>query len=445
MLKWARERGRRHLWAIGLYGLVLLVYLLTAGKQRLVEHTPFNHFALLAEAWLDGRLDLGGPPPDYAQGNDFARYHGRWYVTFPALPALLILPFVKIAGSAERVRDAQFFIWLAPLGPTLLFAILERLRELGRTLRSRRENLMLAGCFAFGSVYYFTAVQGTVWFAAHVVAVACCGGYLLASLQARHPWLAGLMLGLGFWARAPVLFAFPVFLAEALASCSREPPASDASGPARGWPRRLAAAWSRVDGAALSRRLAAFTVPIAALGLLAMLHNYARFDHPFDFGYHHLQVAWSRRIDRWGLVHLHYLPRNLGVILTSLPWLDPLRVNVHGLALWLTTPLYLFVIWPGKTRPGFGIWLLAAAAVSWPTLFYQNTGWQQFGYRFSNDYALMLFVALALTTRRWGALVGALAVWGLLINTFGALTFDRARYSRYYYSEPSQRQLYQPD
>ena len=29
-------------------------------------------------------------------------------------------------------------------------------------------------------------------------------------------------------------------------------------------------------------------------------------------------------------------------------------------------------------------------------LFYQNTGWRQFGYRFSNDYAPLLFVLLAI-------------------------------------------------
>ncbi|HVZ32477.1 MAG TPA: hypothetical protein VG963_08625, partial [Polyangiaceae bacterium] len=151
---------------------LLGIYALVAGASRLTDHTPYNHFALLAEAWLHGRLDLGGPPPVYAGNNDFALYQGKWYVPFPPLPAALILPLVYFAGSADRVRDAQFFVWLAPIGPALFFVALETLRQRGRSLRSRWQNLTLALSLALGSVYFFTAVQGSVWFAAHVVALA---------------------------------------------------------------------------------------------------------------------------------------------------------------------------------------------------------------------------------------------------------------------------------
>src|SRR5689334_1753728 len=149
----ANERVRTWLGALTCYLLLLGVYAATAGSVRLTEHTPYNHFALLAESWLQGRLDLGGPPPDYAGANDFSLYDGRWYVPFPALPALLLVPLVYIAGGAELARDGQFFVWLAPLGPALLFVILERLRRLGRSARARWENLALTLGFGLGSVY----------------------------------------------------------------------------------------------------------------------------------------------------------------------------------------------------------------------------------------------------------------------------------------------------
>ena len=166
------DRGRRWVTALGCYVLLLILYAAVAGRQRLTEHTQFNHFALQAEAWLDGRLDLGGDPPDYAQNNDFAHYHGKWFIPFPALPALLLVPLVAIAGGAERVRDGQFFVWLAPLGPVLLLFVLERLRARQRWRGSLLISAALSMGFGLGSVYFFTAVQGTVWFAAHVVAVA---------------------------------------------------------------------------------------------------------------------------------------------------------------------------------------------------------------------------------------------------------------------------------
>lgn len=428
MPSFSRMIRSRNFLALVCYLTALAVYAWFAGERRLVEHTPFNHFALLAEGWLNGGLDLGQTPPAYAQGNDFARYQGKWYVTFPGLPAALLLPLVKWAGSAERVRDGQFFIWIAPMAPALLFLVLEKLRDLQRSVRGTKENFALALLFAFGTVYFFTAVQGTVWFAAHVVAVVLLSAYLLFSLNATRPWLAGLAIGLGFWTRTPVLFAVPFFAWEAWGqSCAK----------GRGL--------GSVDVRKLIRLWGAFAVPIVLLLGLSMLHNYARFDSPFEFGYHHLKVAWSGRIERWGLIAYHYLPRNLAVVLTSLPWCDPLRINVHGLALWFTTPAYFWLFWPKKATPPFVALLVAAACVSVPTLLYQNTGWQQFGYRFSNDYAPLLWVALALSGRRLGPLFWALAVWAVVVNAFGAWTFDKPEHSRFYYQDVTQRTVHQPD
>src|SRR5882724_7465187 len=89
--------------ALGIYALVSVVFLLTAAPERIAGHTPWNHFALLADCWLHGRLDLGGPPPAYTGNNDFAVFQGRFYVSFPPFPAVLIAPFVKLAGGPEKI------------------------------------------------------------------------------------------------------------------------------------------------------------------------------------------------------------------------------------------------------------------------------------------------------------------------------------------------------
>ena len=84
----AGDRERRWKLAAAIYFVCMGVFLLCAAPETLAAHTPYNHFALQAEAWLNGRLDLGGPPPAYAGMNDFARYDGRWYVPFPPFPDL---------------------------------------------------------------------------------------------------------------------------------------------------------------------------------------------------------------------------------------------------------------------------------------------------------------------------------------------------------------------
>jgi hypothetical protein len=190
----------------------------TAAGERFERHTPYNHYALLAEAWLRGRLDLGGPPPRYTGNNDFAFKDGKTYVSFPPAPALVLVGPVAVAGRAEAVRDGLWFIALAGVGPMLLFLTLERLRRSGRGAPSDLVNAGLALLLGLGTVYWFSAAEATVWFAAHVVAVACLAGFLLASVEARHPLLAGLLLGLAVASRPTLLVAGLFFVYEAARS-----------------------------------------------------------------------------------------------------------------------------------------------------------------------------------------------------------------------------------
>jgi hypothetical protein len=439
----AEGARRRRLLACAIYAVTTAVFLVFAAPATLRVHTPWNHFALQASAWLHGRLDLGGPPPAYAGSNDFSQVGGKWFVPFPPLPALLLVPAVALAGSPEAVADGLFFLMLAGVAPAALFLALEKLRQRGRAERSERDSVLIALLFAFGSVFFFSAEQGTVWFAAHVVGTGLAALYLLVALDAERPFVAGLVLGLAFAARTPLLFAAPLFVLE-LAR--------------RTLPAGFAGPWSpSVVTAALDRRRFArgllwFGLPLATVFALTLAHNAARFGDPFEVGYRYLTVAWHARIEKWGLFSYHYLARNLGVVLTSLPWLGPggdagrsFRINGHGLALWVTTPCYFWLLWPKVTRAPHLALALSAAMVALPTLFYQNSGWLQFGYRFSNDYAVFLFALLYVGGRRFGALFCVVAAWAVAINAFGALTFGRDAGADVYVIDGSQRVLYEPD
>src|SRR5256885_1197137 len=77
---------------------------------------------------------------------------------------------------------------------------------------------------AFGTVYFFTAVQGEVWFAAHVVAVPLIAGYLMCAPGAERPVLAGLLLVLAFATRGmPVALGGVLFVLEAARVSLRAP------------------------------------------------------------------------------------------------------------------------------------------------------------------------------------------------------------------------------
>jgi hypothetical protein len=431
---WAglREDSRRNRVAIGagVYVLATAVFFAFAVRSTLRDHTPWNHFALLAESWLGGRLDLGGPPPGYTGNNDFASFHDRWFVVFPPFPALLLLPLVAWARTAVRVQDGQFFLWLAGIAPAVLFLALEKLRQKGRSDCKREHNAALALLFALGTVYFFTAEQGTVWYAAHVVAAGLGALYLLFALEAERPLAAGVMLGLGFLTRPPLLFAAPLFILEAWRLCSDS---------------------ARFDWRRFGRLIERFTLPILlALGA-ALLYNRARFGDPFESGYRYLTVAWQPRMNKWGLFSYHYLARNLGVVLTSLPFVGGLesralfQIGGHGLALWVTSPFYLWLLWPRCTTAPYRALAVTAACVAVPSLFYQSTGWVQFGYRYANDYAVFLFALLAIGGYRLRWWFWSLAACAVVINAFGALSFGRPGFSQYYHNDFTQKVLYQPD
>lgn len=426
-------------WALPLAIFVLCagIYSATAA-DRLTRPSANNHYVHLAQAWLDGRLDLGPVPPgtnDWAcydtvgegpcpegryrfSGPEALRY--RWYVSFPPLPAVLLVPVVAIFGLGTL--DALLWVLLAGLVPALLFIVLRFLRESGRSPRTEGDDLLLAGLFAVGSVFFFVAVQGTVWFAAHVVASVFVCLYLLFAFGARRPAVAGVVLGLAFLSRPATALLAVFFFVEAVRESKQDP---------RG----------------LVRRLALFAVPFAVLALLAMGHNAVRFDDPLEFGHRFLQVRWRSRIETWGLFSTHYLPRNLAVFFLSVPWwvgASPfVRISRHGLALWFTTPNLFWGIFAKKPDVTIaGLWL-AVLSTALCTLLYQNTGWVQFGPRFALDYLPLLFVLVALSGRGFGRAFWACAAFAVALNTFGAVTFDRHR--QFYDDDPTQRVIFQPD
>jgi hypothetical protein len=455
----ARELGRRLALPALVWAVCAAVYVAVAGP-RVTRPTDDNHFVHLADSFLHGQLGvLGNRPPGT---NDWACYDRelrdlcppsafhrpqesqRWYVSFPPLPALVILPVVAIWGPG--LSDALFWALFAALSPALLYVLLRRLRETGRSERSVRDDLLLTTLFAFGSVFFFTSVQGSVWFAGHVVGVAAILGYLYFGLDARRPALAGLMLGLAFLTRPTTAALVVIFAIEAL-RVSRATDASPVRGEPHGWPMRVVRWLSGVEWRAALPRWAIFAAPILVIGGLAMWMNAERWENPFEFGHRYLMIRWRGRIETWGLFSYHYFSKNLAVFLASLPWLSAhgshVTISRHGLALWFTTPALLLTLWPRRVDAQMVALYLGAGAVAVWNLLYQNSGWIQFGYRFALDYLPVLFVLLALGRRRFGGGFLLMLVFAIAVNTFGALTFDRAW--EYYDDDASQDRLFQRD
>lgn len=420
-------------WGAAIFLTGLVIFGVTMG-ERLERHSHDNHYVYLADAMLNGRFHLEGAPP---HRNDWARYDGRWYVSFPPLPAVLMMPGVAVWGL--DFNDRLFTLPFAAAGPALLFLLLTMLVKRGMFVRKPWELALLSAVYGLGTVYYFAAVQGSVWYTAHIVGSVMLILYAMCALAGSRPVLAGLFLAFAFACRPTMLLAFPFFLFELVRPHFPEERPSL-------FPSALGAL-TQMGVSAAVKKLLLFGFPIAVVigGLMAM--NWARFDDPFEFGHNMLQVKQTAQIQKWGLFHTHYLARNLAVAFTLLPWIsgtEPyVQISLHGLAMWFTTPILLYVLWPKENTRFYKALIVTVLFVAVPNLLYQNSGWVQFGYRFSLDYLPFLLIMVAAGGRRFGKRFITLCVVAFAVNLFGAVTFDRMR--EHYPHGRHMNDYFQPD
>lgn len=419
MGKWAAER-RVELLIFAASFVLFAAF----SSQRFLRQSAAPHFVYQAKAWLEGRLDLDPQVlpnlEDWAcvreSGGDKLRCEGRilptdrWYVSFPAFPALLMLPFVALHGY--QFNDTSFGVFVAAFALALFYSLLRFLARMGDSHRSEAENIGIALTLGFGTLFFYCAIRGEVWFSAEILGVALTSLYVRSSIRARRPAVAGVAFSMAVLTRTPLLFAGLFFLLEC--SC---PEPTDRIGQLR----------KAFASAGTWRKLALFSLGATPLGLAASLYNKARFGSFTEFGHRFLyNNRVNADIDRYGLFSAHYLARNLDAAFLKLPEISLHRLGYdpNGLSLLLTLPLLVFLFAPKvKARLQWPLWLTVAVCAL-PGLFYQNTGYMQFGFRFSLDYTPYLLLLFAIGgwsfRNRW---VIASALLGLAVNFWGAVAF----------------------
>ncbi|MEL6181429.1 MAG: hypothetical protein AAFS10_20895, partial [Myxococcota bacterium] len=441
-------------WARVPVGLFLLSAVLMSllSWERVKQPSADTHFVYLANAMLAGQLQLDKKPP---HKNDWATYEWmrlrsgeeirgiwldrntrrfktldgrvmvidrpevdpraretRYFVSFPPGPAVLMVPLAAIWGYA--VNDVVFTLLFAALNVALCFIVLRRLSERGLTERTLSDNLWLTLLFGFGTVHLWCSVLGQVWFTALIVGATFTWLYILAAIDARHPLLAGICLAGAFATRTPLLFSVVFFVGFVLFPGGR--------------------LLQREAYAKAVRTLVVFGAPCLVVGCLLLWANHVRFESWTEFGHSYLAGGQLQRIRRFGLFNIHFLSKNLSAALTLLPRIQPeypfVIVSRHGMSLLLTTPAWVYLFMPRerKNADAHLWWRLTwatAICVAIPALFYQNTGYEQFGYRFSIDYTPYLVMLLAIGRRPLTWVFKVAIVVGVAVNTFGAITFKR--------------------
>jgi hypothetical protein len=384
---------------LAVIGVSTGVYLFTASRDR----QDLDYFVRLADAFLHGRIYLTEAP---SWLNELIPKDGVWYVAYPPMPALLLVPFVWAFGPEfpQQVASCLF----AGIAVGLAWLVF------GRFGLSIRVRLGLTAVFGFGTAFWYVAEVGSVWYLSHVVAVMFSMAAILLALDQdrRRPFLVGLLLGFAAMSRLPVGLTAPFFIAM-LVAVDR--------------PLRLPVAGER---SAAIRRVAIFGLGLAIPAAVYALYDIARWGTILDQGYVLIPGVLEDPIyAKHGILALEYIPRNLfAIFLRSWNYVDDppfLQPSWWGLSLFLTTPLFVW-LFRARWRDSRAAWALLATAVALvPIVTHGNVGITQFGYRFSLDVQPMLFVVLAvgfaggMSRWAWAASVASIAICAYAIWAIG--------------------------
>lgn len=370
-------------WALRVFLLALMVYVVVflayRGTTFFMErqNTPGKaYFNELADAWLHGRLYLEEP----SQTHDLTLHEGHWYVANPPLVAALMVPVVRLYGL-QALNTVVFSIFFGALNAALVFCLLEIIAHRGWTHLNTAGNLWLTGLFAFGTVHWYLAIVGKMWFMSQTVTVTFLAIAALLAATGRPAWMAGFALGLGLIARPNILMAWPLLLGFAVQHL-RE------SG------RKITWGW-------ILRWSVLSAIPLALAVVTLLGYNLVRFNNPFDFGYLTENVAdfMAGDLKDYGTFHPHFLARNLRVMFFNLPEYEPacglFIPKAEGMSMFLVTPALFWLAASFRRQPFvWGSWAAVLLGIALIANYY-NTGAWQFGYKYMLDFAVPLIVLLA--------------------------------------------------
>ena len=254
-------------------------------------------------------MDLGQDYPWL----ELAVYGGKYYVSFPPFPSVLMLPFACIFGK----NTPDHFIALFVIGIGSVYAV-----KLYRKLMKTTEQAEFYVFFLYlASGMLFVSVNGYVWF----IAQNLCFTLSLMALFYAAEGKAGCSLAL--WAcavgcRPMVALYLPLLLYLLWKKWQKQNPEGT-------WPAMLRQRWSSGMG-------------VLVIAAFYMVLNEKRFGSILEFGHNYLPEFTRTET---GQFHLSYLAENLK-LLFRLPQAGENSGSLYfftsnGMAFWLVTPFFL--------------------------------------------------------------------------------------------------------
>ncbi len=370
--------------------------------------TYYNYYVRLADAFLHGRLYLLQNP---SWLNELIpNPHGPgWYVVYPPLPAFLMTPFVAIWGL--NLNQTLFGFFFAAATVPLAYLVAKDVSKKPTGMQPKHEGayVWFAVLFGFSTLFWYLASIGSVWLIAQVISAFFLFLALHEAFNKNRPLLVGLLVGASYWCRLPTILGIFFFAGLAISTQANS-------------------SWIGKFKASLPS-LAKMAAGAGTFVIFDFIYNFVRFGTVFDVGYWMIPGLLSEPWYIYGRFSLLYIPDNLRPFLTGLPTLTAtapyILVPMAGIAIWFTTPAFIFAL-KAKLKDPVTWWSwIAIISIAMVIFTDAATGWG-FGYRYAMDFYPFLFV---LTVRGMGTNLKwyhkVLIILGIIINAWGVIAINK--------------------
>lgn len=369
--------------------ITFLVYLVSSRG----EGAHWNYFVVLVDGFLHGKLYVLEHP---SWLNELIFYHGRYYVVFPPMPALLLMPIIAIVGTT--FYQPLLSISLAAVSVGLAYKVIYKI------FQRKDLALWISTLYAFGTIQWYHAEVGSAWYAAHIVGIFFLWLMIWEIINRQRLLLIGLLIGASYLSRVPTILS-GVFVLLLL--------------------REQFLTFQDNKVRFFSKPLILLVLGVLPAMLLNFAYNYLRYGVIYDVGYLLLPV-FNEPWYRYGFVSVKYIPIHLKEMLTAMPKFSsqpPFIIpNLFVMAIWLITPAYFLILF-AKFKDRICLAALAAAVItSIPELMHGGNGFTQFGYRYTLDFLPFLIILVASGFNNkfyiWGKILILLSI---LVNLWGVV------------------------
>lgn len=354
--------------AISVFFISLFIYFLTSAGG-----TAFNHFVLLADSMIHGKIYIEGDMPWLEK---IPIDSTKFFVANPPMPAIVATIPVLIFGSQFPQQYLSHFI--GALSVMLVFLIVLSIKG------GNKLAIWSAILFGFGTLNWYLISVGSTWYIAQVIAQFFLLIAIFAKVKNKSPLLIGLLFGFAYFSRIPTILTFPFFIIS------------------------LPKPWIK--------NLILFSLGVLPSLILNAIYNYMRFGVIWDIGYTLIPGITTEPWYQKGVVHPSYIVEHLKIIFLQFPSFNEIvnfNPSIFGYAIWFTTPAFIFSLFNNlKQKIVWSAWV-SIFLVSLLIFSHGSTGFSQFGYRFAADfYPILLFITIMGVKQFNGPKIGH---WILLI------------------------------